>query len=55
MPAAKSYTVKADFSDAGGRKWRAGQTFDGTKEAIQAAVNAGQIEEQPADPNAPKE
>jgi hypothetical protein len=53
MPAAAKQTkVVTEFTDAQGKKWKVGDTWQGNEQAKQAAIAAGQVQEQPADPNA---
>jgi hypothetical protein len=55
MPAATQKTTKVvtEFTDAQGKRWKVGDNFTGDDKARQAAIAAGQVQEQPApDPNA---
>jgi len=53
MPAAKKTTVTVAFTDKSGKQWKVGEEYKGSPEQVQAAIAAGQVQEQPApDPNA---
>jgi hypothetical protein len=54
MAAAAKTTTKVvtEFTDAAGKKWKVGEAWTGNEQAKQAAIAAGQVQEQPADPNA---
>ena len=53
MPAAQKTTkVVTAFTDKSGKQWKVGDTYTGSAEQIQAAKNAGQVQDAPADPNA---
>jgi hypothetical protein len=54
MPAAAKQTkVVTEFTDQSGKKWKVGDTYTPRNDAEkQAAIAAGQVQEQPADPNA---
>jgi len=57
MPASSTKAVKVtkEFTDQAGKRWKVGDTYTGSAEQIQAAKNAGQVQDAPADPNAPAE
>ena len=57
MPASstKPQRVVKEFTDNSGKRWKVGDTYTGSAEQIQAAKNAGQVQDAPADPNAPAE
>jgi hypothetical protein len=55
MPAAAKQTkVVTEFTDQAGKRWKVGDTYTGNEQQRQAAIAAGQVQEQeqPADPNA---
>ena len=53
--ATKPQRVVKEFTDQAGKRWKVGDTYTGSAEQIQAAKNAGQVQDAPADPNAPAE
>jgi hypothetical protein len=57
MPAQTTKAVKVtkEFTDNSGKRWKVGDTYTGSAEQIQAAKQAGQVQDAPADPNAPAE
>jgi len=51
--AAKTTKVVTAFTDKSGKQWKVGEDYKGSPEQVQAAIAAGQVQEQPAtDPNA---
>ena len=52
MAAAAQKTVKVmtEFTDPNGKRWKVGDTYTGSPEQIKAAIAAGQVQEQPAEP-----
>jgi len=53
MPAAAQKTTKVvtEFTDRSGRKWKVGENYTPANDAEkQAAIAAGQVQEQPAAP-----
>jgi hypothetical protein len=55
MPAASQKTTRVvtEFTDQSGKKWKVGDTYvPRNDQERQAAIAAGQVQEQPADPNA---
>jgi len=57
MPAQTTKAVKVtkEFTDNSGKRWKIGDTYTGSAEQIAAAKQAGQVQDAPADPNAPAE
>jgi D-alanyl-D-alanine dipeptidase len=57
MPAAAKQTkVVTEFTDQSGKRWKVGDTYTPRNDQErQAAIAAGQVQEQPADPNAPSQ
>ena len=54
MPAASQKTTRVvtEFTDQSGKKWKVGDTYTPRSDAErQAAIAAGQVQEQPADPS----
>jgi hypothetical protein len=45
MAQEKSYKVVSDFNDAGGKNWRAGQTYTGSEAEVQQQLASGHIAE----------
>lgn len=41
----KTYKVVSDFNDAGGKAWKAGQTYTGNPQEVQQQLAAGTITE----------
>jgi len=46
--------ARCEAPDQAGKRWKVGDTYTGSAEQIQAAKNAGQVQDAPADPNAPE-
>jgi hypothetical protein len=51
MAAAAKTKVVTAFTDKAGKQWRVGEDYTGSAEDKKAAIAAGQVQEQPADPN----
>lgn len=52
MAAAAKTKVTTAFTDKAGKRWNVGEDYTGaTPEEKKAAIAAGQVQEQPADPN----
>jgi len=53
--ATKPQRVVKEFTDQAGKRWKVGDTYTGSAEQIAQAKSQGQVQDAPADPNAPAE